>query len=131
MGRWRDFSAGRERARAGRNMGDAVSHYFIAPGFGGKGANSRSRSCAAVSMHRLARDSAWCLGVLNSHHKFFMSYAAGVAFNIAMIATLLIYGPRRSQDTLAIYLAWGAVAGAALQIVVQLPQTWGCCESCG
>jgi putative peptidoglycan lipid II flippase len=66
--------------------------------------------------------SAWCLGVLNSHHKFFMSYAAGVAFNVAMIATLLLYGSHRSQGGLAIDLAWGCVVGAALQIIVQMPQ---------
>jgi putative peptidoglycan lipid II flippase len=99
---------------------------FIAPGFGGE---RRELTVTVVRVlfpcTGLLVMSAWCLGVLNSHHKFFMSYAAGVAFNIAMIATLLIYGPRRSQDTLAIYLAWGAVAGAALQIVVQLPQTLG------
>jgi putative peptidoglycan lipid II flippase len=97
---------------------------FIAPGFAG---DRRELTVTVVRLlfpcTGLLVMSAWCLGVLNSHHKFFMSYAAGVAFNIAMIATLLIYGPRRSQDTLAIYLAWGAVVGAALQIVVQLPQT--------
>ena len=29
--------------------------------------------------------SAWCLGVLNSHRKFFLSYAAPVVFNLAKI----------------------------------------------
>jgi putative peptidoglycan lipid II flippase len=67
--------------------------------------------------------SAWCLGVLNSHHRFFASYAAPVAWNAALIATLLVWGPRRSQDGLAIDVAWGSVAGAALQMLVQLPQT--------
>jgi putative peptidoglycan lipid II flippase len=67
--------------------------------------------------------SAWCLGVLNSHHKFFMSYAAPVAMNAAMIAALVYYGPRRSQDGLTIMLSWASIVGAVLQIVVQLPQT--------
>jgi len=67
--------------------------------------------------------SAWCLGVLNSHHRFFASYAAPVAWNLAIIATLLVYGPRASQSRLAIDLAWGSVIGALLQILVQLPQT--------
>ncbi len=67
--------------------------------------------------------SAWCLGVLNSHHRFFASYAAPVAWNIAIIAALLFYGPRLTQSGLAVAVAWGAVAGAALQILVQLPQT--------
>jgi putative peptidoglycan lipid II flippase len=67
--------------------------------------------------------SAWCLGVLNSHHRFFASYTAPVAWNIAIIATLLFYGPHNAQDELAVRAAWGSVAGAALQIIVQLPQT--------
>jgi putative peptidoglycan lipid II flippase len=67
--------------------------------------------------------SAWCLGVLNSHHRFFASYAAPVAWNLALIATLIWFGPRSSQDHLAMMVAWGSVAGAALQILVQLPQT--------
>jgi len=67
--------------------------------------------------------SAWCLGVLNSHHRFFASYAAPVAWNVAIIATLIWYGPRSSQERLAAMAAWGSVAGALLQILVQLPQT--------
>lgn len=67
--------------------------------------------------------SAWCLGVLNSHHRFFASYAAPVAWNLAIITALLVYGPHSSQSGLAVYIAWGAVAGAALQVVVQVPQT--------
>src|SRR5713101_1207746 len=67
--------------------------------------------------------SAWCLGVLNSHHRFFASYAAPVAWNLAIIAALLLYGPRASHERLAIDVAWGSVVGALLQILVQLPQT--------
>ncbi|HEX4211246.1 MAG TPA: murein biosynthesis integral membrane protein MurJ [Candidatus Binataceae bacterium] len=67
--------------------------------------------------------SAWCLGVLNSHHRFFASYAAPVAWNLALIATLVWFGPRSSQNHLAAMVAWGSVAGALLQILVQLPQT--------
>ena len=74
--------------------------------------------------------SAWCLGVLNSHRKFFLSYAAPVLWNVAMIATLLIFGPRMHGDAggsfaaearLAVWLAWGSVVGSALQVLVQLP----------
>src|SRR3954468_20863790 len=36
--------------------------------------------------------SAWCLGVLNSHRKFFISYTAPVIWNAAMITTLLVFG---------------------------------------
>jgi putative peptidoglycan lipid II flippase len=67
--------------------------------------------------------SAWCLGILNSHSRFFISYTAPVAWNLAMIGALLIYGGHRSQAHLAITLAWASVVGAALQVAVQLPQT--------
>jgi len=69
--------------------------------------------------------SAWCLGVLNSHRKFFLSYSASVVWNIAMIATLLWFGRRlvSSPDlsSLAVSLAWGSVVGSALVFGVQLP----------
>lgn len=62
---------------------------------------------------------AWCLGVLNSHGKFFLSYAAPVLWNAAMIATLLMWGGRLDLPRLAVYLAWGSVAGSAIQLLVQ------------
>lgn len=65
--------------------------------------------------------SAWCLGILNSHRRFFLSYAAGVIWNVAMIATMWIWGGRYSEYPLAIILAWGSVAGSALQVGAQLP----------
>lgn len=64
--------------------------------------------------------SAWCLGVLNSHHKFLLSYSAPVLWNAAMIGTLLLYGGLE-LPRLAILLAWGSVLGSALQFLVQLP----------
>jgi putative peptidoglycan lipid II flippase len=65
--------------------------------------------------------SAWCLGVLNSHRRFFLSYTAPVIWNVAMIATLLGWGKRYSEFPLAIILAWGSVVGSGLQVLVQLP----------
>jgi putative peptidoglycan lipid II flippase len=65
--------------------------------------------------------SAWCLGVLNSHHRFFISYTAPVAWNLAMIASLVIFGRKMGQFPLAVYVAWGSVIGSALQFGVQLP----------
>ena len=64
--------------------------------------------------------SAWCLGVLNSHGRFLLSYAAPVMWNAAMIATLLAFGGA-DLPRLAVLLAWGSVAGSALQFAVQLP----------
>jgi putative peptidoglycan lipid II flippase len=75
--------------------------------------------------------SAWCLGVLNSHRKFFLSYTAPVAWNLAIISSMIFFGGRSGeansaglatfQAHLAIITAWGSVIGSALQFGVQLP----------
>ena len=65
--------------------------------------------------------SAWSLGVLNSHRKFFVSYFAPVLWNAAMIATLLLLGGGLEQRPLVIALAWGALLGGGLQFLIQLP----------
>jgi putative peptidoglycan lipid II flippase len=65
--------------------------------------------------------SAWCLGVLNSHRKFFLSYTAPVLWNIAMIAGMIAFGAGRAQNSLVVVTAWASVAGSALQVLVQLP----------
>jgi putative peptidoglycan lipid II flippase len=65
--------------------------------------------------------SAWCLGILNSHHRFLLSYTAPVVWNAAMIATLVTFGPGAELPRLAILLAWGSVAGSALQFAIQVP----------
>ena len=71
--------------------------------------------------------SAWCLGILNTHRRFFLPYAAPALWNIAGIAAMVgaaawlkgegLYG-------LSLALAWGTVAGSVLQIAVQLPTCW-------
>ncbi len=66
--------------------------------------------------------SAWCMGVLNSHRRFLLSYAAPVAWNIAIIAALLWAGTSgRDNASIAVAAAWGAVIGSGLQLLVQLP----------
>lgn len=65
--------------------------------------------------------SAWCLGVLNSHHRFFISYTAPVAWNAAIIAALVFFGSRLDLSNLAAATAWGSVIGSALQFGVQFP----------
>jgi putative peptidoglycan lipid II flippase len=64
---------------------------------------------------------AWCLGVLNTHKQFFVSYVAPVLWNASMIAALLVFGTRLREADLAIALSWGHVVGCALQLAVQLP----------
>src|SRR4029079_15921109 len=65
--------------------------------------------------------SAWCLGILNSHRRFFLSYTAPVLWNLAMIVTLVFFHQGRSETQLAVYMAYGSVVGSALQFGVQLP----------
>ncbi|HEU5049649.1 MAG TPA: murein biosynthesis integral membrane protein MurJ [Gemmatimonadales bacterium] len=64
--------------------------------------------------------SAWCLGVLNSHHRFFLPYAAPVAWNVAIIAAFFL-ARTDELSRLAEIAMWGAVAGSVLQLAVQLP----------
>src|SRR5580658_3661990 len=65
--------------------------------------------------------SAWCLGILNSHRKFFLSYAAPVIWNVAMIAALLWKGGHVGESRLAIIISVASVIGSGLQFAVQLP----------
>ncbi len=86
--------------------------------------------------------SAWCLGILNSHRQFFLSYVAPVLWNIAQISAVaggvLFFGlgdtTGISADELADaatnievlgevadIAAWGFLAGSALQFLVQVP----------
>jgi putative peptidoglycan lipid II flippase len=64
--------------------------------------------------------SSWCLGILNSHGKFFLSYASPVIWNAVIVAALLWYAKSSSLSSLAVYGIWGSVAGSILQLAVQL-----------
>jgi len=94
----------------------------IAPGFHGE---KRELTVGLVRIlfpgAGLLVASAWCLGVLNSHRKFFISYTAPVLWNIAMIAAMIAFGSGRSQNSLVVITAWASVVGSALQVLVQLP----------
>jgi putative peptidoglycan lipid II flippase len=65
--------------------------------------------------------SAWCLGILNSHRRFFLSYVAPVFWNLTFIAALIWFGPRNTQNELAVNVAWGVLLGSALQFGFQFP----------
>jgi putative peptidoglycan lipid II flippase len=65
--------------------------------------------------------SAWCLGILNSHRRFFLSYTAPVIWNFSLIAALAWHGGHVSSSRLAEILAWASVVGSGLQFAVQLP----------
>lgn len=94
---------------------------LIAPGFDGE------KREAAVRLVRILFPgigllvvSAFCLGVLNSHRRFFVSYAAPVLWNGAMIATLVFFQDADAYK-FAEHLAWGAVVGSFLQLAIQIP----------
>lgn len=77
--------------------------------------------------------SAWCLGILNTHRRFFLPYAAPALWNVAGIVALVVsatwlVSPRLPLDEqlyrLALALAWGTVIGSVFQIAVQVPTCW-------
>ena len=65
--------------------------------------------------------SAWALGILNSHRRFFLPYFAPVLWNAAIIGALIAYAGRVELDALLMAAAWGALAGGFLQFGIQLP----------
>lgn len=67
--------------------------------------------------------SAWALGILNSHRRFFVSYVAPVFWNIAQIAAMVAGGAYfvLGERDLVVVLAWGALVGGILQFGVQVP----------
>jgi putative peptidoglycan lipid II flippase len=68
--------------------------------------------------------SAWTLGVLNAHRRFFLPYVAPVLWNLAIIAALVWGGWTRglSGEALLRLGGIGALLGGALQFGVQLPR---------
>ncbi len=66
--------------------------------------------------------SAWCLGILNSHRHFFLSYMAPVLWNATQIIVLLTLVLNDWQDVSAARaVAWAMFLGGLLQFLVQLP----------
>jgi putative peptidoglycan lipid II flippase len=95
---------------------------LIAPGFTGE---TRELTVSIVRIlfpgMGLLVLSAWCLGVLNSHRKFLVSYSAPVLWSLSMIAAMVAFGRTVDVNGLAVILAWGTVVGSFLQFGVQLP----------
>lgn len=68
---------------------------------------------------------AWCLGVLNAHRKFFLSYVAPVMWNVAIIAAIAFAGLRNwALDDVARAAAWGVLIGGLAQFLIQVPAVW-------
>lgn len=97
---------------------------IIAPGFADDG---RADVLAALlpilfPMVALLVVSAWALGILNSHRRFFVSYVAPALWNVAIITALLAGAARGLMGLdLLLAMAWGALGGGALQLFFQLP----------
>lgn len=94
---------------------------LIAPGFDGEKRELTTRLTRILFPGAgLLVFGAWCLGVLNSHRRFFLSYAAPVAWNLAMIGALVLYRDN-TPVPLSVKVAWASVIGSALLVLVQLP----------
>ena len=99
--------------------------FVLAPGL------SADRFDLAVSLVRVTALgigfsvlSAWCLGVLNSHRRFFLSYAAPVLWNAVQVGALIVaWILAFDLDGTARALAWGVAGGGLAQLLVQLPTT--------
>lgn len=66
---------------------------------------------------------AWCLGILNAHREFFLSYVAPVLWNAAIILGVLLWTTQSDDPAdLARAAAWGVFIGGVLQFAVQLPR---------
>lgn len=65
---------------------------------------------------------AWCLSILNSHRRFFLSYVAPAVWNMVQIGTLVaVAAAGWAAVDMAEALAWALVAGAGAQLLLQLP----------
>ncbi|MCY4663383.1 MAG: hypothetical protein OXC00_01815, partial [Acidimicrobiaceae bacterium] len=99
--------------------------FLLAPGL------TADRFDLAVSLVRItalgtgfAVLSAWCLGVLNSHRRFFVSYAAPGLWNAVQVGALVVaWILAFDLDGVARALAWGVAGGGLAQLLVQLPLT--------
>lgn len=98
---------------------------LVAPGFSGE---ARTLTVQLVRLIfpglGLLVLSAWCLGILNAHRKFFLSYASPVLWNAAIIVALVVGGRStawQEASELAVLVAMASVLGSLLQFVVQLP----------
>ena len=108
---------------------------LLAPGYTG------ARRALTVDLVRIITPgigflvlSAWCLGILNSHRRFFLSYVAPVVWNLIQIVVLVAGGfllldspgtpslaDRSVLEQLARALGWGTLVGGVAQLLIQLP----------
>lgn len=131
-----------DRREAGRLAGAVLSLMFIVvgalsllgsalapilvriamPGFSGELRDVTIR-CARIlfPMTGVLALSAWALGILNSHRRFFVSYSAPVVWNAAIIGALVTMASRAVGSDFVVAVSWGALIGGFAQFAVQLP----------
>ena len=69
--------------------------------------------------------SAWCLGVLNAHRRFFLSFAAPIVWNAAQIFLVVFAWANGWNDgEIAKAAAWGVLIGGFAQFSIQLPAVY-------
>lgn len=81
--------------------------------------------------------SAWALGVLNSHRKFFLPYVAPTLWNVSILTALFggaaylagdAFAPEAlglaESNRLLIAGCFGALVGGLLQFLIQVPSVW-------
>ncbi len=106
-------------------LGSALAPVLVSitmPGFGGELRDTTIR-CARIlfPMTGVLALSAWALGILNSHRRFFVSYSAPVVWNAAIIGALVTMASRTAGADFVVAVSWGALIGGFAQFVVQLP----------
>jgi len=67
--------------------------------------------------------SAWCLGILNSHRHFLLSYSAPILWNLTIIAGLLMFATNLKLHEITILAASLFLIGSFFQFFVQFPKT--------
>ncbi len=106
-------------------LGIACAPYLIAviaPGFTGEKKELTIRMVRILFPGAgLLVCSPWCLCILKSDRKFFLSYGAPVLWNIVIIVALILFGHKKDQFPLAQTVAWASVVGSGVQFGVQVP----------
>ncbi len=106
-------------------LGIVIAPWLVAIIAGGFPAEKRSFAVLLVRILfpgvGLLVMSAWCLGVLNAHRRFLVSYTSPVAWNLAIIGALVWQGPGTDEAGAATLVAAGAALGGLLQFAVQVP----------
>lgn len=108
-------------------IGWAIAPYIVALFFPAFAPETRELTIQLIRillpMTGLFVISAWALGILNSHRKFFVSFVAPVFWNLAMITAMVAGAVRFGLEgrDLAVALAWGALVGGGLTLLIQIP----------